>query len=158
MPKLVVMPPLDELHRSFARRLPVDLPDYQVVAAETEDQARAELADADAAFGWIPPALLPEAKRLRWLHNPPPPPPPPPLYAAPLAAPTAPTARRTARCPRPRGPPACPPAWRRRARTAGTRPRGLARRSTCRAQPRSSWASVASARRRPGSARRSACA
>jgi phosphoglycerate dehydrogenase-like enzyme len=70
MPKLVVMPPLDELHRSFARRLPTDLPAYQVVAAESEGQARVELADADAAFGWIPPALLPEAKRLRWLQNP----------------------------------------------------------------------------------------
>ena len=70
MPKLVVMPPLDELHRSFARRLAQDLPQYQVVAPETEDEARRELADADAAFGWIPPALLPEARQLRWLQNP----------------------------------------------------------------------------------------
>ena len=70
MPKLVVMPPLDELKREFARRLPADLPEFQVVAPETEDEARRELADADAAYGWIPPDLLPLAGRLRWLQNP----------------------------------------------------------------------------------------
>jgi phosphoglycerate dehydrogenase-like enzyme len=70
MPKLVVMPPLDELKRRFAGRLPADLPQYRVVAPETEDAARRELADADAAFGWVPPDLLPVAGKLRWLQNP----------------------------------------------------------------------------------------
>jgi phosphoglycerate dehydrogenase-like enzyme len=70
MPKLVVMPPLDDLKRSFAQRLPADLPEYQVVAPESEDEARRELADADAAYGWIPPALLPLAGKLHWLQNP----------------------------------------------------------------------------------------
>jgi phosphoglycerate dehydrogenase-like enzyme len=70
MPKLVVMPPLDDLKRQFARRLPADLPQLRVVAPETEDEARRELADADAAFGWIPPDLLPLAGQLRWLQNP----------------------------------------------------------------------------------------
>jgi phosphoglycerate dehydrogenase-like enzyme len=70
MPKLVMMPPLDELKREFARRLPSDLPQYQVVAPETEDEARRELADADAAYGWIPPDLLPLAGKLQWLQNP----------------------------------------------------------------------------------------
>ena len=70
MPKLVVMPPLDELKRRFAERLPADLPRFRVVAPETEDQARRELADADAAFGWVPPDLLPVAGKLRWLQNP----------------------------------------------------------------------------------------
>jgi phosphoglycerate dehydrogenase-like enzyme len=70
MPKLVVMPPLDDLKRSFAARLPTDLPEYQVVAPETEDEARRELADADAAYGWIPPDLLPLAGKLEWLQNP----------------------------------------------------------------------------------------
>jgi phosphoglycerate dehydrogenase-like enzyme len=70
MPKLVVMPPLDDLKRQFARRLPADLPELRVVAPETEEEAGRELADADAAFGWIPPDLLPRAGRLRWLQNP----------------------------------------------------------------------------------------
>jgi phosphoglycerate dehydrogenase-like enzyme len=70
MPKLVVMPPLDDLKRQFARRLPTDLPRFRVVAPETEDEARRELADADAAYGWIPPDLLPLAGQLRWLQNP----------------------------------------------------------------------------------------
>ena len=70
MPKLVVMPPLDDLKRSFAERLPRDLPEYHVVAPETEEEARRELGDADAAYGWIPPDLLPLAGKLAWLQNP----------------------------------------------------------------------------------------
>jgi phosphoglycerate dehydrogenase-like enzyme len=70
MPKLVVMPPLDDLKREFARRLPADLPQYQVVAPETDDEARREIGDADAAYGWIPPDLLPLAGKLHWLQNP----------------------------------------------------------------------------------------
>jgi len=70
MPKLVVMPPLDELKREFAERLPKDLPSYTVALPETEDDARRELGDADAAFGWVPPALLPFAGKLAWLQNP----------------------------------------------------------------------------------------
>jgi phosphoglycerate dehydrogenase-like enzyme len=70
MPKLVMMPPLDKLKIEFARRLPADLPQYQVVAPETEEEARREIGDADAAYGWIPPALLPLAGKLEWLQNP----------------------------------------------------------------------------------------
>ena len=70
MPKLVVMPPLDDLKRRFAQRLPADLPQFRVVAPETEDEARRELPDADAAYGWLPPDLLPLAGALRWLQNP----------------------------------------------------------------------------------------
>jgi len=70
MPKLVMMPPLDELKRSFATRLPTDLPAYQVVAPETLDEARREIGDADAAYGWVPPDLLPLAGKLHWLQNP----------------------------------------------------------------------------------------
>jgi phosphoglycerate dehydrogenase-like enzyme len=70
MPKLVMMPPLDELKRAFAVRLPKDLPDYTVVVPETEDEARREIGDADAAYGWISPDLLPLAGKLQWLQNP----------------------------------------------------------------------------------------
>jgi phosphoglycerate dehydrogenase-like enzyme len=70
MPKMVMMPPLDELKRQFAVRLPKDLPEYTVVAPETLDEARTEIGDADAAYGWIPPDLLPLAGKLQWLQNP----------------------------------------------------------------------------------------
>ncbi|MCC7372808.1 MAG: D-2-hydroxyacid dehydrogenase [Chloroflexi bacterium] len=70
MPKMVFMPPIDTLKRQFSGRLPADLPEYEVVAPETLDEARRELADADAAYGWIPPDLLPLAGRLQWLQNP----------------------------------------------------------------------------------------
>jgi len=70
MPKLVVMPPQDDLTRTFAERLATDAPEYRVVAPATEDEARGELPDADAAFGWVSPELLPLAGRLRWLQNP----------------------------------------------------------------------------------------
>jgi phosphoglycerate dehydrogenase-like enzyme len=70
MPKLVMMPPLDDLKIEFAKRLPADLPQYTVVAPETEEEARKEIGDADAAYGWVPPALLPLAGKLEWLQNP----------------------------------------------------------------------------------------
>ena len=70
MPKLVVMPPQDDLKRSFAQRLAAELPQYRVVAPESAEAAGRELPDAEAAFGWIPPDLLPLASNLRWLQNP----------------------------------------------------------------------------------------
>lgn len=70
MPKLVMMPPLDELKRELAVRLANDLPEYQVVTPETEEEARREIGDADAAYGWVPPAVLPLAGKLHWLQNP----------------------------------------------------------------------------------------
>ena len=70
MPKLVMMPPLDELQREFAVRLANDLPEYEVVAPETDEEARREIADADAAYGWIPPDLLPLAGKLQLAPEP----------------------------------------------------------------------------------------
>ena len=70
MPKFVMMPPLDEQRREWARRLADTLPEYEVVVPETDAAARWELAEADAAFGWIPPEALKKAHRLRWLQNP----------------------------------------------------------------------------------------
>ena len=37
---------------------------------ETEAEARHELLDTDAAYGWVPPDMLPAAAKLRWLQNP----------------------------------------------------------------------------------------
>ncbi|HEU5012166.1 MAG TPA: D-2-hydroxyacid dehydrogenase [Roseiflexaceae bacterium] len=70
MPKLVMMPPQNDLSREYAGRLRAALPDYQIVVPETEDDARQEIADADAAYGWVSPELLPLAHKLRWLQSP----------------------------------------------------------------------------------------
>ncbi len=68
--KLVLMPPHDELVRRYAARLPQELPGYNVVMPATAEDARRELPDADAAYGWVPPDLLPVAAKLRWMQNP----------------------------------------------------------------------------------------
>jgi hypothetical protein len=70
MPKLVMMPPQNDQSREYARRLREALPEYQIVVPETEDEARHEIADADAAYGWVSPELLPLAHKLRWLRSP----------------------------------------------------------------------------------------
>ena len=70
MTKFVMLPPIDDLQREWATRLAEALPALTVVVAETDDQAVQELVDADAAYGWVAPAALPSAARLRWLQNP----------------------------------------------------------------------------------------
>jgi phosphoglycerate dehydrogenase-like enzyme len=70
MPKLVMMPPQDDDRRAWAVRLAASLPQLTVVVAETEAAARREIVDAEAAYGWISPDILPLAGQLRWLQNP----------------------------------------------------------------------------------------
>lgn len=70
MPKFVFMPPLDDLRRDWARRLADTMAEYEVVTPETDEEARKEMVDADAAFGWVPPDTLKAATRLKWLQNP----------------------------------------------------------------------------------------
>jgi phosphoglycerate dehydrogenase-like enzyme len=67
---LVMMPPQNDLQRQWAPRLQRSLLDYRVMVPETEAEARHELIDADAAYGWVPPSMLPAATKLRWLQNP----------------------------------------------------------------------------------------
>lgn len=70
MPKLVMMPPQRPLNWQWAERLEEALPDYVIALPETGDDARRELVDADAVFGWVPPDMLPLAQKLRWLQSP----------------------------------------------------------------------------------------
>ena len=70
MPKIVFMPPQDDLKQWFARRLADTMAEYEVVSPATDAEAAREVVDADAAFGWIPPDALAGATRLRWLQNP----------------------------------------------------------------------------------------
>ena len=70
MPKYVMLPPIDDDMRAWARRLREALPQLEVVVAEDADAAARELIDADAAYGGIPPDVLPTVGRLRLLQNP----------------------------------------------------------------------------------------
>ena len=68
--RLVMLPPQDELTRMWAQQLAEALPAVTVVVAESDDEARAGLRDADAAYGTITEAQLAAADRLRWLQAP----------------------------------------------------------------------------------------
>ena len=70
MPKMVFMPPQDDLRRSFAARIADSLAEYDVTAPETDEEALEAIRDADAAFGWVPPTALAAAEKLRWVHSP----------------------------------------------------------------------------------------
>jgi phosphoglycerate dehydrogenase-like enzyme len=65
--KLVISPPVSEerLEKIVAAAAPM-----QVLNAPDEDRAAAEIADADALFGYLTPRLLRVAKMLRWAQSP----------------------------------------------------------------------------------------
>jgi phosphoglycerate dehydrogenase-like enzyme len=68
--KFVFLPPQSATTRAWADQLRQRDPEAGVIVAETADAARAAIGDADAAFGTLPPELLPLAGRLRWLQAP----------------------------------------------------------------------------------------
>jgi phosphoglycerate dehydrogenase-like enzyme len=70
MPTLLMLPPQTPTTRAWATRVAGALPDLTVIVAETEGDAARVVADAEAAFGTMPPELLREAKHLRWLQAP----------------------------------------------------------------------------------------
>ncbi len=70
MPKLVFLPPQRDFTRAWAAAVTAEVPELRVVVAEDLDDARREIADADAAFGAIPPELVSVAGKLKWLQAP----------------------------------------------------------------------------------------
>ena len=70
MPKYVMLPPIDDDIRAWARRIEEALPELEVVIAEDEAAAERELVDADAAYGGVSADVLPNVERLRLLQNP----------------------------------------------------------------------------------------
>lgn len=68
--KFVFLPPQRDETRTWARAVTEGVAGVDVVVAETDDDARREIADADAAFGTLPAELLQRAQRLRWLQAP----------------------------------------------------------------------------------------
>lgn len=70
MPTLVILPLQDDEEHQWARRLADTLPEYRILAPETDSEARRDVVEADAAYGWVPPDMLPLATKLRWLQIP----------------------------------------------------------------------------------------
>jgi phosphoglycerate dehydrogenase-like enzyme len=68
--KFVFLPPQSATTRAWADQLRQRDPEARVIVAETADAARAAIGDADAAFGTLPPELMHQAGRLRWLQAP----------------------------------------------------------------------------------------
>jgi phosphoglycerate dehydrogenase-like enzyme len=67
---LVMLPPQTEVTRAWARRIAAEAPEAKVIVAEDSDHAVRAIADAEAAYGTLPPAALAAARRLRWLQAP----------------------------------------------------------------------------------------
>ena len=70
MTTLLMLPPQNPTTRGWASRLASSVPQLSVVVAETQADAARAVGDAEAAFGTLPDALIPSAKRLRWLQAP----------------------------------------------------------------------------------------
>ena len=70
MPKYVMLPPLGDEQRQWAKRLRELLPEFTVATPENDAEAAEALKDADGAYGWVPPEALAEATKLVWLQNP----------------------------------------------------------------------------------------
>jgi phosphoglycerate dehydrogenase-like enzyme len=70
MIKLVMLPPQTDVTRAWAERIAASAAAPRVVASEDLERARREIADADAAYGTLPPPLLAAARQLRWLQAP----------------------------------------------------------------------------------------
>ena len=69
--EFVLLPPQTERTREWGARLGTPaLPELKVIVAENHTHAAQVIAHADAAFGVIPPDLLRQAQRLRWLQAP----------------------------------------------------------------------------------------
>src|SRR5207237_10591382 len=68
--EFVMLPPQTERTREWGARLAAALPELKVVVAENHTHAAQVTGHADAAFGVIPPDLLRQAQRLRWLQAP----------------------------------------------------------------------------------------
>jgi phosphoglycerate dehydrogenase-like enzyme len=65
-----MLPPQTATTRDWAARVKGTVPGLTVVVAESDADADRAIVDADCAFGTLPPGLLAQAMRLRWLQAP----------------------------------------------------------------------------------------
>jgi phosphoglycerate dehydrogenase-like enzyme len=67
---LLMLPPQTATTREWASRIADAVPELTVVVAKDLEEAGRVVGGAEAAFGTMPPALLRQAARLRWLQAP----------------------------------------------------------------------------------------
>jgi phosphoglycerate dehydrogenase-like enzyme len=67
---LLMMPPHAQVQRDWAARIAQQDIGVRVLQPETTAEAMRDIAEADAAFGTLPPEVLAAARRLRWLQAP----------------------------------------------------------------------------------------
>lgn len=70
MPRFMFLPPQDAQTREWATRLQTDLPDYEILVPESEDEAFEHLPGVSAAYGYLTPEMLDVAGNLKWLQSP----------------------------------------------------------------------------------------
>jgi phosphoglycerate dehydrogenase-like enzyme len=70
MTTLLMLPPQNETTRDWAKRIGAAVSGLSIVVAEDLEHAARVVGQAEAAFGTMPPALLRQAARLRWLQAP----------------------------------------------------------------------------------------
>jgi len=68
--QFLMLPPQTPRTREWGARLAAELPELEIIVAEDRPAAERAIATAEAAFGTIPPDLLPQARHLRWLQAP----------------------------------------------------------------------------------------
>ncbi len=68
--KFVFLPPQTSLFEEWIPRLLDSATGWEIATPETKEDAKRELADADAAFGTMTPELIAAAPNLRWLQAP----------------------------------------------------------------------------------------
>ena len=68
--KFVFVPPQGPAVSKWVSRLQDSVTDMQFVAPPTMEEAKREIADADAAFGTLPPDVLAAGKKLRRIQAP----------------------------------------------------------------------------------------
>ena len=67
---LLMLPPQSDTTREWGRQIAAANPELEVIVAETKEGAEQAMPLAEAAYGTIPPELLPKAQKLRWLQAP----------------------------------------------------------------------------------------
>src|SRR5258705_7119687 len=67
---LLMLPRQNDKSREWGQRVADAIPEIEVIVPEPMEGAEEAIGMADAAFGAIPPALVPRAQKLRWLQSP----------------------------------------------------------------------------------------
>jgi phosphoglycerate dehydrogenase-like enzyme len=68
--QFLMLPPQSDITREWGTRLAAALPEFEVIVAEDAARTDAAIGTAESAFGTIPPALLRQARQLKWLQAP----------------------------------------------------------------------------------------